>query len=89
MVNPLFFFLWRQNDNKHEYGGNSIVLEKIKEKTGVSDDNISHELEKRRTALEWLVQNNIRGHKEVMTNILDFYSNSDRFYEKKRLVIED
>lgn len=82
-------FKWNPNDDKHEYGGNSIVLEKIKEKTGVSDDNIAHELEKRRTALEWLVQNNIRGHKEVMTNILDFYSNSDRFYEKKRLVIED
>ncbi|WP_148550779.1 type II/IV secretion system ATPase subunit [Candidatus Nitrosotenuis cloacae] len=82
-------FRWNPNDDKHEYGGNSIVLEKIKEKTGISNDNIAYELEKRRTALEWLVQHNIRGHKEVMTNILDFYSNSDRFYEKKRLVIED
>lgn len=81
-------FRWNPNDDKHEYFGNSLVLEKIKERVGVSNEDIAYELEKRRTALEWLVQNNIRGHKEVMTNILEFYSNTDRFYEKKRLVIE-
>jgi len=81
-------FRWNPNDDKHEYFGNSLVLEKIKERVGVSNDDITYELEKRKTALDWLVQNNIRGHKEVTTNILDFYSNSDRFYEKKRLVIE-
>lgn len=82
-------FRWNPNDDKHEYFGNSLVLEKIKERVGVSNEDIAYELEKRKTALNWLVQNNIRGHKEVMTNILDFYSNSDRFYEKKRLVIEN
>lgn len=81
-------FRWSPNDDRHEYFGNSLVLEKIKERVGVSNEDIAYELEKRKTALEWLVQNNIRGHKEVMTNILEFYSNSDRFYEKKRLVIE-
>lgn len=81
-------FRWSPNEDRHEYFGNSLVLEKIKERVGVSNEDIAYELEKRKTALEWLVQNNIRGHKEVMTNILEFYSNSDRFYEKKRLVIE-
>lgn len=81
-------FKWNPNDDKHEYTGNSLVLEKIKEKTGITDDEIVYELKKRKTALDWLAQNNIRGHKEVMQNILEFYSNSDRFYEKKRLVIE-
>jgi flagellar protein FlaI len=82
-------FRWNPNDDRHEYFGNSLVLEKIKERVGVTNEDIAYELEKRKTALNWLVQNNIRGHKEVMTNILDFYSNSDRFYEKKRLVIEN
>ena len=81
-------FRWNPKDDKHEYFGNSLVLGKIKEKTGVADDDVDYELKKRKTALEWMVQNNIRGHKEVTQNILDFYSNSDRFYEKKRLVIE-
>jgi flagellar protein FlaI len=81
-------FKWNPNDDRHEFSGNSIVMNKIKEKTGVSDDQITYELKKRKTALEWLTENNIRGHKEVMKNILEFYSNSDRFYERKRLVIE-
>lgn len=81
-------FKWSPNDDRHEFSGNSIVLNKIKEKTGISDDQITYELKKRKTALEWLTENNIRDHKEVMKNILEFYSNSDRFYEKKRLVVE-
>lgn len=81
-------FKWNPNDDKHEFSGNSIVLSKIKEKTGISDDQITYELKKRKTALEWLAENNIRDHKEVMKNILEFYSNSDRFYERKRLVVE-
>lgn len=81
-------FKWNPNDDRHEFSGNSIVLNKIKEKTGISDDQITYELKKRKTALEWLAENNIRDHKEVMKNILEFYSNSDRFYERKRLVVE-
>ncbi len=81
-------FRWNPGDDHHEYAGNSIVMNKIKERTGVSDDQITYELKKRKTALEWLTENNIRGHKDVMKNILEFYSNSDRFYERKRLVIE-
>jgi flagellar protein FlaI len=82
-------FKWCPNDDRHEFSGNSIVMNKIKEKTGVSDDQITYELKKRKTALEWLAENNIRNHKDVMKNILEFYSNSDRFYERKRLVIEN
>ncbi len=82
-------FKWNPNEDVHEYYGDSLVLEKIKEKTGVTDDQIAYELKKRKTALDWLAQNNIRSHKGVMENILEFYSNSDRFYEKKRLVVEN
>lgn len=80
-------FKWNPADDKHEYSGNSIVMNKIKERTGIDEEQILYELKKRKTALEWLVENNIRGHREVMKNILEFYSNSDRFYEKKRLTV--
>ncbi len=82
-------FKWNPHEDKHEFAGNSIVMNKIKEKTGTSDDQITYELKKRKTTLEWLVENNVRSHKDVMKNILEFYSNSDRFYEKKRLIIEE
>jgi flagellar protein FlaI len=82
-------FKWNPNDDKHEFAGNSLVMNKIKERTGIEDEQIAYEIEKRKTALEWLTENNIRGHKDVMKNVLEFYSDSDRFYEKKRLVIEE
>lgn len=82
-------FKWNPNEDKHEFFGNSVVMNKIKERSGVSDDHILYELKKRKTALEWMAENNIRSHKEVMKNILEFYSDSDRFYEKKRLVVEE
>ena len=81
-------FKWNPTEDRHEYMSDSIVLEKIKDKTGVTDDQIAYELKKRKTVLDWLSQNNIRSHRSVMENILEFYSNTDRFYEKKRLVIE-
>ncbi len=78
-------FKWNPNTDTHQYSGNSIVLEKIKDRTGESDKQIEEELAKRKIALEWMVKNNIRKHKEVSKNVLEFYSEPERFYERKRL----
>jgi len=80
-------FKWNPNTDTHHYTGNSIVLEKIKERTGESDKQIEDELRKRKIALEWMVKNDIRRHKEVSKTILEFYAEPERFYERKRLVI--
>ncbi len=80
-------FKWNPNTDTQHYTGNSIVLEKIKERTGESDKQIEDELQKRKIALEWMVKNDIRRHEEVSKNILEFYSEPERFYERKRLVI--
>lgn len=82
-------FKWNPKEDTHEFMGNSIVINKIKERTGIDEDHIMYEIKKRKSALEWLTQNNIRSHKDVMKNVLEFYSNSDRFYEKKRLMVEE
>lgn len=79
-------FKWNPNTDSHQYAGNSIVLKKIQERTGESDDQIDHELKKRKVALDWMVRKNIRKHKDVAKNVLEFYSDSERFYEKKRLI---
>ena len=49
---------------------------------------INYELTKRRLALEWMVKNDIRDHKEVTENVMDYYADSERFYERKRLEVE-
>jgi len=66
---------------------NSIVLNKIKNRLGESTSQINDELKKRKVTLEWMVKNEIRQQKDVAANIMEFYSDPNRFYEKKRLVI--
>ncbi|RDJ31252.1 MAG: type IV secretory pathway protein [Crenarchaeota archaeon] len=80
-------FKWNPNQDIHQYAGNSVVLEKIKDRTGESDEEIDFELKKRKIALEWMVKNDIRKHKEVTKNVLEFYSDPERFYERKRMVV--
>ena len=80
-------FKWNPNDDTHQYFGNSVVLEKIKEIHGETDEQINYELSKRKLALEWMVKNEIRDHKSVSKNIKEFYADSERFSERKRLEV--
>ncbi|NIM26571.1 MAG: type IV secretory pathway protein [Nitrosopumilaceae archaeon] len=78
-------FRWNPTTDQHEFSGRSVVFEKIKERDGETDEKINYELTKRRVALEWLVKNNIREHKKVSENIMEYYENPERFYERKRI----
>jgi len=80
-------FKWDPITDTYNFDKNSIVLNKIKDRLGESTSQINDELKKRKVTLEWMVKNDIRQQKDVATNILEFYSDPDRFYEKKRLVI--
>lgn len=80
-------FKWNPAEDSHKYTGKSIVFDKIKERDGETDEQIRYELTKRKLALEWMVNNNIRDHQEVTKNIMEFYADPDRFYEHKRLAI--
>ena len=81
-------FKWNPKTDVHEYLGNSVVFKKIKERDGETEEKINYELTKRRAALEWMVQNDIREHKEVSENIMDYYADPERFYERKRLEVQ-
>ncbi len=80
-------FKWNPNDDTHQYFGNSVVLKKIKEIHGETDEQINYELSKRKLALEWMVKNEIRDHKSVSKNIKEFYADSERFSERKRIEV--
>ena len=86
-INTHEIFKWDPQTDTHSYGGNSVVLDKIKERHGETDEQINYELSKRKLALEWLVKNNIREHKEVSKNIREFYADPERFSERKRLTV--
>ena len=80
-------FKWNRKTDTHDYLGDSVVFKKIKEREGDTDEQINYELTKRRLALEWMVKNDIRDLKEVSANIMDYYADPERFYERKRLEV--
>ena len=78
-------FKWNPREDRHEFIGDSVVFAKIKERDGEPDEKINDEITKRRLALEWMAKNDIRDHKEVSNNIMEYYSDPERYYERKRL----
>jgi len=82
-------FRWNPKTDTHEFLGKSIVFEKIKERDGETDEQINYELTKRRVALEWMVNNNVREHRKVSACIMEYYEDPERFYERKRIKSSD
>jgi len=80
-------FRWNPSTDTHEFLGKSIVFEKIKERDGETEEQINYELTKRRVALEWMVNNNVREHRKVSECIMEYYEDPERFYERKRIKI--
>ncbi len=80
-------FKWNPKTDTHDYMGNSVIFRKLKERDGDSEEKINYELTKRRLALEWMVKNDIRDHKEVTANVMEYYADPERFYERKRLEV--
>ena len=80
-------FKWNPKTDTHDYLGNSVIFRKLKERDGDSEEKINYELTKRRLALEWMVKNDIRDHKEVTANVMEYYADPERFYERKRLEV--
>jgi len=79
------YFKWNPITDVHKCYGNSVVLETIKERLGETTETINDELRKRKMALEWMVKNNIRQQMDVAAVILEYYSDSERFYQRKIL----
>lgn len=80
-------FKWNPATDRHVFTGRSIMFDKIANRYGETQEHITHELNKRKTALEWMVRNNVRRHKDVAQTIMEFYSNPERFYERKRFLV--
>jgi flagellar protein FlaI len=80
-------FKWNPKTDTHDFSGKSVVFEKIKERDGDTDEKINYELTKRRIALEWMVKNDIREHRKVSDQIMEYYEDPERYYERKRIQV--
>lgn len=80
-------FNWNPTIDKHAFSGRSILFDKIADRYGQNPDQVTYELNKRKTALEWMLKNGIRSHKDVHATIMEYYADPDRFYERKRMLV--
>jgi len=78
-------FKWDPKTDKFVFAGKSVLFDKITTKFGMSYDQIKYELNRRKTALEWMGEQNIHEHKEVNSTIQEFYADPERFYERKKI----
>jgi len=80
-------FNWNPTTDQHIFSGRSILFDKIADRYGISPDQVSYELNKRKTALNWMLNNDVRKYKDVSSTIMEFYADPDRFYERKRMLV--
>ncbi len=78
-------FSWDSKSDSFQYMGRSYILRRHMKKTGMSEEEIYKELQRRRTVLEWMVRKNIRRYTEVANVIREYYTNPDRIYRKARM----
>jgi flagellar protein FlaI len=78
-------FRWNPKLDKFAFLGHSTLLERQIKKTGLSEEDLQHELHSRKTVLEWMVQRGIRRHEEVGKVVREYYVNPNRVFQKARV----
>ena len=71
-------FNWNAATDKFEIAGKSVVMEKISELTGMSEQQVSDELKRRMFVLKWLKEKNIINYRDVFAIFNMYYTYPDR-----------
>ena len=78
-------YRWDPVEDRFTYSGRSLILDRIKERFGLTEDEIKTELDRRRTVLEWMVKAKIRRYDAVGCMVREYYADPDRTYQRARL----
>ena len=62
-------------EDNFDYTGRSYIMEKIAERTGITPEQASEEIERRKKIIEWMVKNQIRDYKDVSNIIRNYLEN--------------
>ncbi len=77
-------YSWNATKDNFSFFGRSYLIEKIKNTTGMSDQECWDEIERREVVLRWLAKKQIRHFRDVSAQIAEYYSNPDKVYEKAK-----
>ena len=81
-------YKWDPQSDSFVYSGKSYVLERHRERLGLTKKEIENEIERRKAVLQWMVENNIRRYTEVAKVIREYYADPDRVYRKVRVGVK-
>ena len=78
-------YKWDPKTDNFAYSGRSVLLERLMEKYGDTEEDVKLELERRRAILEWMVKMGIRRYDAVGKVVRDYYLDPERMHEKAKL----
>ena len=81
-------YKWDPQSDSFAYSGKSYVLERHRERLGLTKKEVENEIERRKAVLQWMVENNIRRYTEVAKVIREYYADPDRVYRKVRVGVK-
>jgi len=78
-------FNWDPAADSFSSAGKSGLIEKIKQRKGITQDVVDTELTRRQTILEWMVKSKIRRYKDVARIIRDYNNDPAGTFDRARL----
>ncbi len=70
--------------DSYQFLGRSYLIAKIREITGLSDQECWSEIDRRETVIRWLVKKQIKHFRDVGAIVGEYYSNPDKVFEKAK-----
>jgi flagellar protein FlaI len=70
-------YRWNPAEDTFDFTGRSYILEKIAEKTGITSEQASEEIQRRAKVIQWMVKNNVRNYKDVSNIIRRYLENPE------------
>jgi flagellar protein FlaI len=67
-----------------QFLGRSYLIASVRESQGMTNEECWAEIEKRETVLRWLVKRQIKHFRDVTAIFSEYYSNSDKVYERAK-----
>jgi len=68
-------FRYNASEDNFDYTGRSYIIEKIAERTGITPEQASEEIERRKKIVEYMVKKNIRDYRDVSNIIRSYLEN--------------
>ena len=58
-------YKWNPSEDTFDFTGRSYIIEKIADKTGITPEQASEEIQRRAKVIQWMVKTNLRDYKGV------------------------